>query len=320
MEIRYGTHTTSIDITELVKKTDRGGILYIPPNDDRRSKLYTDPIYGKRKHIFLHMKNVIREYDADTPVFIDTIADEVYTVPPPCITEVYLEECIELKLASLHRTLTLKHGSFRDEGPEQRMAVRFLKGTEKVLEIGGNIGRNSLILASLLPPNSLVTLESDPGIAKQLEENRDANNMSFAIEPAALSLRPLIQRGWDTMVSEELLEGYKWVKTITLPELRQKYQPFVTLPELGQKYQPFDTLVLDCEGAFYWILKDMPEILDGITKILMENDYYNVEHKKFIDATMKKRGFVCIYSESLGPEYAYKKFPFEKNFFETWIK
>jgi FkbM family methyltransferase len=306
MQIRYGTHTTNIDITDLVKKSARSGILYIPPNDERRSKLYTDPIYGKRKHIFLHVKNVIREYDADTPVFIDTVEDQVYTVPPFYIIELYPDECVEIKLAALHRTLTLRHGSFRDEGPEQRMAVRFLKGTEKVLEIGGNIGRNSLILASLLPPNSLVTLESDPAIAKQLEENRDINNMSFAIEASALSLRPLIQRGWDTMVSEELLEGYKWVKTITLPELRAKYE--------------FDTLVLDCEGAFYYILSDMPEILDGITKVLMENDYYNVEHKQFIDAKLKERGFQCIYTEALGPEYAYKKFPFEKNFFETWIK
>lgn len=305
MQIRYGTHSVSIDITDLVFKAARSGIIYIPPNDDRRAKLYTDPAFGRRKHVFLHEKNVIREYDADTSVFIDTIDYQVYTYAIPFhISELYADECVEIKLAALHRSLTLRHGSFRDEDPEQRMAVRFLKGTENVLEIGGNIGRNSLIIASIA--NSLVTLESDPGIAKQLEENRDINGLTFAIEPAALSLRPLIQRGWDTMVSENLLEGYKWVKTITLPELRAKYE--------------FDTLVLDCEGAFYYILKDMPEILEGITKILMENDYYTVEHKEFIDATLKEHGFTCIYTEALGPEYAYKKFPFEKNFFETWSK
>jgi hypothetical protein len=31
-----------------------------------------------------------------------------------------------------------------------------------------------------------------------------------------------------------------------------------------------NTLVLDCEGAFYWILKDMPDILNNIEKILMD--------------------------------------------------
>lgn len=305
MQIRYGTHSITIDITDLATKSARSGIMYIPANDDRRAKLYTDPAFGKRKHIFLHEKNVIREYDADTSVFIDTNDNQVYTYEIPFhISELYADECVEIKLASLHRSLSLRHGSFRDEDPEQRMAVRFLKGTEHVLEIGGNIGRNSLIISHL--SKSLVTLESDPGIAKQLEENRAINGLSFAIEPSALSLRPLIQRGWDTLVSDELLDGYKWVNTITLAELRQKYT------------QPFDTLVLDCEGAFYYILKDMPEILDGITKIIMENDYYNVEHKEFIDATLKARGFTCIYTESLGPEYAYKKFPFEKNFFETW--
>ena len=30
----------------------------------------------------------------------------------------------------------------------------------------------------------------------------------------------------------------------------------------------FDTLILDCEGAFYNILKDMPEILDNINLII----------------------------------------------------
>jgi hypothetical protein len=36
----------------------------------------------------------------------------------------------------------------------------------------------------------------------------------------------------------------------------------------------FDTLVLDCEGAFYYILQDTPEILEGIKLLIMENDYF----------------------------------------------
>jgi hypothetical protein len=50
----------------------------------------------------------------------------------------------------------------------------------------------------------------------------------------------------------------------------------------------------------------------------MENDYYDKDHKAFIDSSMTSRGFTCVYSEALGPEYAFKKFPFEKNFFEVW--
>jgi bifunctional polynucleotide phosphatase/kinase len=50
------------------------------------------------------------------------------------------------------------------------MVVKYLTGNEKVLEIGGNIGRNSLIIAYILGNrNNFVTLECDENIAKQLE-------------------------------------------------------------------------------------------------------------------------------------------------------
>jgi len=131
-------------------------------------------------------------------------------------------------------------------------------------------------------------LESDSDIAQQLAKNRDLNLAKFAIEPRALSKRPLVQRGWDTYPSEECPEGYKRVNTITLEELREKY-PI-----------PFDTLVLDCEGAFCPILMDMPEILDGIQLIIMENDYQEISHKQYVDEVLASRGFVCHYAQAGG--------------------
>jgi hypothetical protein len=62
----------------------------------------------------------------------------------------------------------------------------------------------------------------------------------------------------------------------------------------------------------------MPSILDGIHTILMENDYYTLSHKEYINKTLVERGFTCVYKEALGAEYDYKKFPCKKNFFETW--
>ena len=50
--------------------------------------------------------------------------------------------------------------------------------------------------------------------------------------------RKLIQKGWDTIESDVLLDGYTNVNTITLDQLYSKYNIM------------FDTLVLDCEGAF----------------------------------------------------------------------
>lgn len=41
----------------------------------------------------------------------------------------------------------------------------------------------------------------------------------------------------------------------------------------------FDALAVDCEGAFYYILLDMPEILEHVKLIIIENDYHDAEHK-----------------------------------------
>ena len=174
------------------------------------------------------------------------------------------------KLISIHRNLKLDFGTFLDEYPEQMMAVKYLTGKEKVLEIGGNIGRNSLIIAYILNQNNnknFVSLESDQEISNQLIHNKEINNLNFYVESSALSKRNLIQKGWDTIVSDVILDGYKKVNTINFDELKNKY------------CIDFDTLVIDCEGAFYYILLDMPEILNNINLIIMENDYLNVSHK-----------------------------------------
>ena len=207
------------------------------------------------------------------------------------------------KLIKLHNKLQIRHGDFNSELPEQMMAIKHIKGHERVLEIGGNIGRNSLIIASLLNDSkNLVTLECDTDIAMQLTENRDINHLQFYIENSALSKRKLIQKGWDTIVSDELLPGYKPVNTITMEELYNKYNI------------DFDTLVLDCEGAFYYILVDMPEILKNINLIIMENDYHNFGHKLYIDNKLRQENFEVVHSEAGGWG------PCRNNFFEVWKK
>lgn len=209
------------------------------------------------------------------------------------------------RLSIMQNKLKLHHGSFKDEFPEQLMCTHYLTGNEKVLELGGNIGRVSMIIASILSGcnnNNYVVLECDKDNAQKLEHNRNLNLFKFHVEQSALSKRPLIQKGWETIVSDKLLEGYKPVNTITVDELNQKYKI------------EFDTLVIDCEGAFYYILMDMPEILNHIKIIIMENDYQNFDHKKYIDDTLRSREFKPVFSGSGGWGCCYQ------NFYEVWSK
>jgi len=293
MRIYYGTFTNSIDVTDIcLSKLLTNNVITIPFSDSNRARYFSDPLVGIHKSVIININDELSEYDEYQIVKINL---DTYTISATTHNQ------INYKLAHIHSKLSINYGVLQDEIPEQRMAVMYLNGNEKVLEIGGNIGRNSLTIASILQDETnLVVLESDDDIANQLKENRDMNNLQFHIENAALSNRKLIQYKWDTKPSEILEEDHKWVNTITLEELKNKYNI------------EFDTLILDCEGAFYYILMDMPEILNNINLILMENDYYEISHKNYIDDVLRENNFNLEYSEGGGWG------PCASNFFEVW--
>ena len=298
MKILYGTKQTYIDVTEICFNTlNFNNIITIPFNDTNRASYFSDPLYGTLKSIYININGNITEYNDNFMIKINILTNEITTY------DMVLNNDMDNKLYNIHSTLKINHGNLNEEVPEQKMVVRYLTGNEKVLEIGGNIGRNSLVIASILNDNTqFVTLESDENIAKQLIENRDLNSFSFNIENAALSKRKLIQKDWNTYPSEILLDEYKWVNTIGLQELNNKYNI------------AFDTLVIDCEGALYYILMDMPEILNNIKLIIMENDYFDLSHKQYIDTVLKNNNFYVDYVEGggWGPCYT--------NFYEVWKK
>lgn len=313
LTIKYGIIDNNIDVTSIAyDKLIRKSIIEIPSGDVNRATYFTDPIVGTLKSIFIDLEGVTTEYDDTKNIYIDTINNTVYFTSnntelitpdvPEYVQKLWLTD---IKLKKIHSQLKIEFGSFNDEYPEQVMVSNYLLGKEKVLEIGSNIGRNSLVIGYILNQqgnNNFVTLESDTEICQQLITNKDINSLDFYIENAALSKRNLIQSGWDTIVSDDILENYKKVNTITWEELNKKYNI------------EFDTLILDCEGAFYYILLDMPEILTNIKLIIMENDYRIIEQKNIIDSILKENNFYVDYSKEGGWGPCYP------NFYQVWMK
>ena len=219
---------------------------------------------------------------------------------------------ITQKLADLHSKLKLNHGNFSEEYPEQEMVAMYIKPDDIVLELGGNIGRNSCIIASLLNDSkNLVVFESFNIIAQQLKENRDLNNLNFHIEDCAISKCDLYQKDWNTKPDNEMnSEDYNnWtkIKTSTWSDIKNKYNIV------------FDTLVVDCEGALYYILRDEPTFLENFKKIIIENDFQNHNHKLYVDEEFKKFNFKRVYVKELvnGPDmFNYIK----EYFYEVWEK
>jgi FkbM family methyltransferase len=294
MNIHYGIIDNSIDVTQTcMEKLTNNNVITIPYGDNNRARYFSDPLVGVHKNIIIEHNDTVTEYDEQYQITINLLDNTIITTTE---TEVYE------KTLSLQSKLKLNYGTFDQEFPEQKMVVRYLTGTEKVLEIGGNIGRNTLMIASIIDNNNFVILECDETSANKLTENRDLNGFTFRIENSALSNRLLIQKGWETTPSDTLLEGYNWVNSVTLDELYTKYDV------------DFDTLVIDCEGAFFYILLDMPEILNNINLIIMENDYSDIENKNYVDEVLTNNNFYIDYSEGGGWG------PCSDNFYEVWKK
>ena len=310
IELYYGNINSLINVTKICfDKCVKENILFICNTYNVRDNLFTDPCVGIKKFIFVKLYDDIQCFNEKECVYIDVVKNVVYREckVPYFIRRTY--QSSESCLAHLHREMTLCYGTFKEEDVEQRLVSQYLTGKEKVLELGGNIGRVALIVANILNScgnTDFVSMECNTDIAKQLQENLVKNNIFFHIEPTALSKRKIIQNGWHNVESDELLPEHLPVKNISLQELTDKYNI------------QFDTLIIDCEEAFYVILMDFPEILNKITLLIMENDYLEQYKKEYVDKVLCENHFEVVYSEKGGWPEEYNRFPCYKNFYEVW--
>lgn len=300
MRIWYGVQNNYTDVTRKCwKKMTVDGRLRIPTNDVARARYLGDPIPNVLKHIKIGDKI----YSDQEEIDIDITYEEISTDWRLDASGNYIESPQE-RLEQLHQEIDLFFGSLRDEYPEQLMAMTYLSPEDIVLEIGGNIGRNSCVIGNILHnSNQLTVLESSPEIAKALTINRDQNGLNFKIISCALSKQPLIQSGWVTrpLVEEHIPQGWNFVRTVT-------YSDIVPAD------MKFNVLVLDCEGAMEYILQDFPEILEGIDKIIIENDFNNLEAAKTVHEKFRESGLSPVYTEAGGWG------PCEEFFFQVWLK
>lgn len=295
-QVLFLTASDSFDVTDTVKKLFyfKSNNQIIVPSGEVIKKKYFSHINSDITNVVVILQSVSQNSQSVSHTF-DT-NDEIIIDLKNSIVYKYNYTNLQNDIFNIHKKFDFKFGNIRCEFPEQIMAKRFITPERKVLEIGGNIGRNSLLISYILSlennDHNLVVLESDADSAKNLEINRNCNNMKFHIEPSALSKHKLIQKGWHCFetTKNELPDGYKWVNIINYIDLMKKYQI------------AFDTLVLDCEGAFYKILLDFPDILNNVSLIIIENDFNDIKKKQYVDSTLEKNNFVLIYNTALNSD------------------
>jgi len=313
-KIYYGIINQNIEVTDICnKKCIHNDVLYITNNQYDRDQLFTDPAVGYDKFVFIHINNDIYVFNNSRQVFLDIndkkVAYNDLNVPYHIRRRITMH-CLNW----IQDKLNIKHGTFMEEDVEQKLAVSYITGNEKILEIGGNIGRVAMVVSYILNMHNninFVSMECNTEIAEKLIENRDNNNLKFQIETNALSNRQLIHYGWSNVESGVLLPplngiSYQQVTNIAFEELQNKYNI------------EFDTLIVDCEEAFYTILQDFPNMLTNINLIIMENDYLEQYKKDYVDKILIENTFQIVYAESGGWPRELNRFPCYDNFYEVW--
>lgn len=67
-KIKYGTRQQNIDITKIALEKCMHNTLVIPGCNNTKNILFSDPVHGVSKNIFLEFNNELREYDSNTDI------------------------------------------------------------------------------------------------------------------------------------------------------------------------------------------------------------------------------------------------------------
>lgn len=298
MQVWYGIEGQYVDVSHTY---DGLRAVYVPPFDFARARLYgMDPVPGVLKHV------LVRLPDATAPVVVPHGVPFKSGAHGEPLTTDETDDVLSIIHRCVLFSTTSGRGSMTEEYPEQALIAKFVPPSATVLEIGGNAGRSTCVLGSILTDSSRhVVFECDPASVCDLRKNVAANGFQTHIIPAALSRVPLEQQGWTTrpMANPAPSAGWVAVPTVTLAQIQERFA-----------HLRFDTIVADCEGALYYICVEEPQLFENVHTVVVENDYVHEGHKEFVDEAMRRCGLVSVYSRAGG-------FGLHKSvFYEVWRK
>lgn len=169
------------------------------------------------------------------------------------------------------------------EDNEQKLALKYIKPDDVVLELGARYGTVTCIISKLLnDSNNLVTVEPDSKIWASLEKNLKNNNCKANIHKGFISNKKLsLSSNGYSSTSE--IDNNSTIPTLSLDEIKKKYN-----------IKDFNTLIVDCEGCLEMFLDENPTILNNLNKIMYEKDYPNKCNYDKIESMLKNNNFKNI--------------------------
>tara|TARA_B110001450_G_scaffold25356_2_gene22380 strand:- start:19289 stop:20116 length:828 start_codon:yes stop_codon:yes gene_type:complete len=186
------------------------------------------------------------------------------------------------KLNELYTELSKCNNSDMDsriniERPEQELIAKYLPYDCCVLELGGESGTTSLLINKIIKdPSKHVIIEPSSNSIPKLYKTANIYDAKYKVVHGFIGInRDIHKKLW--------------------PECEvSKMYDLDTINKLVNSN--YDVLVVDCEGAFYNILNEFPQILDNVKLIIIENDGPQ-ENVKHIRNKLKVNNFNLIHSQ-----------------------
>jgi FkbM family methyltransferase len=152
---------------------------------------------------------------------------------------------------------------------EQALIAQYLKKSDSVLELGGNIGGASILINKITDKPHIV-FEPSKEMVHILKKNRKYHNCDYKIVNGILSKpRNLYLHGSGVGLFINSKKSDNKVETFLFNTFNKQYK--------------FNALIADCEGSLEQILNDFPTLFDNMRLVIFEKDgncnYDNIINK-----------------------------------------
>ena len=188
------------------------------------------------------------------------------------------------------------------EGHEQLVATWCVSSDDCVLEIGGGIGSVSTMLQKILTNKAHhVVVEPQARMCETLVANAKLHGSDYVVCEGALSVGPIYSTKSAALDGPDSANQRQWMfnRTSASPGgCRARVESFSLDRLRSLVSKPFSALVVDCEGAFPTIVRDFPDILDGIRVVYLERDGPPGTDYADADAALEAQGLALVLAAS----------------------
>lgn len=275
MKFYYGYNYNYKDITDIIyNKLLNNNVVNIPPSDNERPILFQgDPYPNIVKHLYVEDTNEVFEkkysliVGPDRELFLDV--NYPLEIQYPYNNRKWWHSegkyvCNPYeRIKGLQCRIKLEYSSFDDNQYERDTIVQFINENDNVIEVNGENGRNSIILATIIYDlNNFVSLEENYHKCNQVRKNIYNNSYNF-----------------------NLYNMY--------------IDSYLNLPENKHKEHHQNTLVAFKEDELYTLFNRIPSffnIFNKVRKIITNCHYSQLEFDIFVSNFLVGNGFICIYT------------------------